>query len=101
MIAEGGYYYNLFREPGLLEMAQSGTPRIVTFTIIVTVETHWLNSEVEQGGKAQRMIGQAYGNPLVKLYEYWDMQAPTQCARYRTSKISQSGGRTAITIPSG
>jgi len=49
-----------------------------------------LNSEAVQGGKGQRrMIGKAYGSTLVQLYKYQDVQAPTQCAGYRMSKISQ------------
>lgn len=39
MIAEDIYNCNCFRESGLLEMSQSGTPKIVGFTIIVLVET--------------------------------------------------------------
>jgi len=42
VIAEGRYYYNGFRESGLSEMSQAGTPKVVAFTIIVTDEKHWL-----------------------------------------------------------
>lgn len=53
-------------------MSQSGTPKIVGFTIIVLVETgfnKW-GLTLKQGGKEQeRMFGKAYANPLLKLHK--------------------------------
>lgn len=98
VIAEDIYNYYCFREPGLLEMSQSGAPKTVEFTITVILETafnKW-GLTLKQGGKGQGRMLERH-----MLIHYWNCTRTSSVGWMQDEQnLSENRGRTTITLSS-